>query len=347
MEPFYAKWLTFPVKICSQAFSTYRIFAMSSLNVQLSAMARHGQAKDGTVPQIWPSFLNPNRGASAVTPRPLSSFISVFAWCQSSHLFPPKKKKNWKLFSCLIRTLIFCQKWLFDFVFSLDAEPRMSKLEPAAKASAHVDSTGYVNVCLEHSTFECWMLKTSDLVLLWFSSLVISEKKPKTFVTAPPMQWQKAVWQLTSMKPLEALAPMAQWHLSSQREPLWPLTTQFFPRWVCGGWIWGRRDLTASPIGRWYCFFFFFFPGTPVAGGLLLLYLLCLLFWEKTASWADAFFMLLGSWMNCECKRFLFYFSYFFSEKMEIYLLWFVSWISSHSNLLDYPTVLSRVVKRM
>lgn len=93
MEPFYAKWLTFPVKICSKAFSTLTIFAISSLNSQLSAMAHCGQAKDGTVPQIWHRFLNPTIRRSA-QPRLLFSIINTFARFQSSHLFPAKKKRK-------------------------------------------------------------------------------------------------------------------------------------------------------------------------------------------------------------------------------------------------------------
>lgn len=90
--------------------------------------------------------------APAVAPRSLFSIISTFVWRQSSHLFPAKKKKG-KLFSCLIWTLIICQKWLFDCVSSLGANPRASELVPSAQASAHVNSVSYANVCLAPSVF--------------------------------------------------------------------------------------------------------------------------------------------------------------------------------------------------
>lgn len=85
-------------------------------------------------------------------PRSLFSIISTFVWRQSSHLLPAKKKK-WKLFSCLIWTLIICQKWRFDCVSSFDTNPWASMLMPAAKAGAHGNSVGFVNVCIVPSIF--------------------------------------------------------------------------------------------------------------------------------------------------------------------------------------------------
>lgn len=80
------------------------------------------------------------------------SIISTFSLVPVISFMSCKEKKG-KLFSCLIWKLVICQKWLFDCVSSLDANPQASKLASAAKASAHDNSTGYVNVCLAPSIF--------------------------------------------------------------------------------------------------------------------------------------------------------------------------------------------------
>lgn len=115
---FYTKWLTFPVKIYSKAFPLAQfccIFTKQSIISDSSSRT----AKDGTVLQIWPRS-RIQRYTAQQSAAPL--FFLHGAWIQSfihsldaSHLIYCLKRKG-KLFSCLIRMLINCQKWILDCV---------------------------------------------------------------------------------------------------------------------------------------------------------------------------------------------------------------------------------------
>lgn len=54
---------------------------------------------------------------------PVCYFQSFLRLPGATHLIYFLQRKKGKLFSCLIWTLIICQKWLFDCVSSLDANP--------------------------------------------------------------------------------------------------------------------------------------------------------------------------------------------------------------------------------
>lgn len=140
--------------------------------------------------------------------------------------------------------------------------------------------------------------RTSDLVLLWFSKLGALRKRH--FSRRPLCSGAKQVWQLTSMKPPEALRPVLQWHLSSQREPLWPLTTQFIP--LLGLWwlIMGTQrshHLSRRPMVSG--FFFCWLSASPIccvyySGRKLrlgLMHFSCCLGVEWTVNARDFFFL--------------------------------------------------------
>lgn len=98
MEPFTRNDWLFRLKSTQRLFHSHS-FAVSSLNSQLSVIAHHGLpkmapfCKFGCVPEFNNILLNSQRPPFFFSSRCMNSIIYTFAWCQSSHLLPEKKRK--------------------------------------------------------------------------------------------------------------------------------------------------------------------------------------------------------------------------------------------------------------